>query len=35
MHLAAEQKHFVKNLHHLNGGEGIRSFMEKRTADYK
>ena len=34
-HLAAEQKHFVKNLHHPNGGEGIRSFMEKRTAHYK
>ena len=34
-HLAAEKKHFVKNLHHPNGGEGIRSFMEKRTAHYK
>jgi enoyl-CoA hydratase/carnithine racemase len=28
--LAAERDHFVANLFHANGGEGIRAFLEKR-----
>jgi enoyl-CoA hydratase/carnithine racemase len=34
-HLAAEKKHFVRNLHHANGAEGIDAFLEKRTPHYK
>ncbi|MGX5651509.1 oxepin-CoA hydrolase, alternative type [Hydrogenophaga borbori] len=34
-HLAAEREHFVRNLHHPNGGEGIAAFLEKRTAQYR
>lgn len=34
-HLHAEKKHFVRNLHHINGGEGIDAFLEKRTPHYK
>lgn len=33
--LASEQKHFVDNLHHSNGGEGISAFLEKRTPQYR
>ncbi|MES2510971.1 MAG: enoyl-CoA hydratase [Pseudomonadota bacterium] len=33
--LASEQKHFVANLHHSNGGEGISAFLEKRTPQYR
>lgn len=34
-HLEAEKKHFVRNLHHANGAEGIDAFLEKRTPHYK
>jgi len=30
----AERAHFVRNLHHPNGGEGIAAFLEKRTPRY-
>ncbi|GAB3188067.1 oxepin-CoA hydrolase, alternative type [Hydrogenophaga aquatica] len=33
-HLKMERDFFVKNLHHPNGGEGIRAFLEKRTPGY-
>jgi enoyl-CoA hydratase/carnithine racemase len=33
--LAHERDHFVRNLHHANGGEGITAFMEKRPAHYR
>ncbi len=33
-HLDAERAHFVRNLHHPNGGEGIAAFLEKRTPRY-
>jgi enoyl-CoA hydratase/carnithine racemase len=33
--LAAERGHFVKNLHHANGGEGITAFLEKRQARFR
>lgn len=33
-HLVAERDHFVANLHHPNGGEGIAAFLEKRSARY-
>ncbi len=32
--LAAEQSHFVKNLHHPNAGEGIAAFLQKRKPDF-
>jgi len=32
--LAAERDHFVKNLHHPNGGIGIEAFLAKRKPDY-
>jgi enoyl-CoA hydratase/carnithine racemase len=34
-HLAQERDHFVNNLHHANGGEGIDAFLEKRPASYQ
>lgn len=34
-HLKQEQKHFVANLHHANGGEGIAAFLEKRKPTYR
>ncbi|RYX98213.1 MAG: enoyl-CoA hydratase [Comamonadaceae bacterium] len=34
-HMARERDHFVQNLHHANGGEGISAFLEKRTPDYR
>ena len=30
-----ERHHFVLNLHHANGGEGIAAFLEKRTPQYR
>ncbi len=33
-HLNAERDAFVANLHHPNGGEGIRAFLDKRTPNY-
>jgi enoyl-CoA hydratase/carnithine racemase len=32
--LKSEREHFVRNLHHHNGGEGIRAFLEKRKPHY-
>ena len=32
--LASERDHFVRNLHHANGAEGIESFLQKRTPRY-
>ncbi|WP_202619989.1 enoyl-CoA hydratase-related protein, partial [Escherichia coli] len=34
-HLGHERDHFVKNLHHANGGAGITAFLEKRTPRYE
>ena len=34
-HLRQERDHFVKNLHHLNGGEGISAFLDKRAPRYQ
>jgi enoyl-CoA hydratase/carnithine racemase len=33
--LTAERDHFVRNLHHTNGGEGIAAFLEKRQARFR
>ena len=33
--LASERDHFVKNLHHANGGEGIDAFLQKRKPQYR
>jgi enoyl-CoA hydratase/carnithine racemase len=33
--LAAERDHFVKNLHHANGGIGISAFLAKQTPRYE
>ncbi|MDB5967201.1 MAG: Enoyl-CoA hydratase [Polaromonas sp.] len=33
--LASERDHFVRNLHHANGGEGIDAFLTKRTPQYR
>ncbi len=33
--LTSERDHFVKNLHHANGGEGIDAFLQKRTPHYR
>ncbi len=33
--LARERDHFVRNLHHANGGEGIQAFLDKRPARYR
>ncbi len=33
--LAAERNHFVRNLHHANGGIGISAFLEKKTPRYE
>lgn len=30
-----ERNHFVRNLHHANGGEGIEAFLQKRTPHYR
>ena len=34
-HLGHERDHFVKNLHHTNGGVGISAFLEKRVPRYE
>lgn len=34
-HLENERQHFVRNLHHANGGEGIQAFLEKRQPQYR
>lgn len=33
--LASERDHFVRNLHHANGGEGIDAFLQKRPPHYR
>ena len=33
--LDSERNHFVRNLHHANGGEGIDAFLQKRTPRYR
>ena len=33
--LACERDHFVRNLHHSNGGEGIAALLEKRVPQYR
>jgi enoyl-CoA hydratase/carnithine racemase len=33
--LAAERDHFVRNLHHANGGIGIRAFLARQKPDYQ
>jgi enoyl-CoA hydratase/carnithine racemase len=33
--LAAERDHFVRNLHHPNGGIGIRAFLAKQKPEYE
>lgn len=33
--LALEREHFVKNLHHANGGIGIAAFLAKQTPRYE
>ncbi|UUZ63571.1 enoyl-CoA hydratase [Polaromonas sp. P1(28)-13] len=33
--LSSERDHFVRNLHHSNGGEGISAFLERRTPTYR
>ncbi|MBC5785419.1 enoyl-CoA hydratase/isomerase family protein [Ramlibacter sp. USB13] len=32
--LASEREHFVRNLHHANGGIGIRAFLDKQPPKY-
>lgn len=34
-HLAAERDHFVRNLHHPNGGIGIAAFLAKQVPRYE
>ncbi len=33
--LDAEREHFVRNLFHANGGEGVSAFLEKRSPRFK
>ena len=33
--LPNERNHFVRNLHHANGGEGIEAFLAKRKPQYR
>jgi enoyl-CoA hydratase/carnithine racemase len=33
--LAAEREHFVRNLHHANGGIGIRAFLARQKPEYE
>ena len=33
--LASERDHFVRNLHHANGAEGIEAFLQKRAPRYR
>ena len=32
--LASERDHFVRNLHHANGGIGIQAFLTKQKPRY-
>lgn len=34
-HLQRERDHFVRNLHHSNGGEGIQAFLDKRPPRFR
>ncbi|MFV0679806.1 oxepin-CoA hydrolase, alternative type [Ottowia sp.] len=34
-HLTVEREHFVKNLHHANGGIGMHAFLNRQTPDYE
>jgi enoyl-CoA hydratase/carnithine racemase len=34
-HLASERDHFVRNVHHVNGGIGISAFLAKQTPKYE
>ena len=34
-HLGQERDHFVKNLHHANGGAGLSAFLEKHVPRYE
>jgi enoyl-CoA hydratase/carnithine racemase len=34
-HFQQERDHFVRNLHHANGGEGISAFLDKRKPRYR
>ena len=34
-HMTSERDHFVRNLHHANGGEGIDAFLQKRRPHYR
>ena len=34
-HLGSERDHFVANLQHANGGEGIDAFLQKRQPHYR
>jgi enoyl-CoA hydratase/carnithine racemase len=33
--LASERDHFVRNLHHANGAEGMEAFLQKRLPQYR
>ena len=33
--LANERDHFVRNMHHPNGGEGIDAFLQKREPEFR
>jgi hypothetical protein len=33
--MGSERDHFVRNLHHANGGEGIDAFLQKRKPHYR
>lgn len=33
--LSAEREHFIKNLFHANGGEGLQAFIEKRAPRFR
>ena len=33
--LTSERDHFVRNLHHANGAEGIEAFLQKRAPQYR
>lgn len=34
-HLASERDHFVRNLHHVNGGIGVAAFLARQTPKYE